>query len=162
MTGLECMDVEGTDKLMNTLTKSLLLLLLVFGGSLSAYAEEDNWGSLNNEAVALSQQGQFAAAVVAEKRALQLIQGIATSPPLDIAAIMSNLAGLYCAQKQYVLAESFLKRVLAIKEQILGQDHRYVADTLSQLALVYRQTGREENAERFEKRAAAILALQAH
>lgn len=75
---------------------------------------------------------------------------------------MSNLAWLYSAQKQYALAEPFLKRALAIKERILGQDHRDIASTLSQLALVYRQTGREENAEYAEKRAAAILGLKPH
>ncbi|WP_158229247.1 tetratricopeptide repeat protein [Collimonas sp. PA-H2] len=147
---------------MKILTKSLLLLLLAFGGSPLAYAQEDNWGTLNNEAVALSQQGKFAAAVVAEKAALQIIQGTATSLPLDVAGIMSNLAWLYSAQKQYALAESFLKRTLAIKESILGQDHQDIANTLSQLAMVYRQTGREENAEHVEKRAAAILALKPH
>lgn len=156
------MGIEGTDKLMKILTKSLLLLLLAFGESPLAYAKEDNWGTLNNQAVALSQQGQFAAAVVAEKAALQVIQGTATSLPLDVAGIMSNLAWLYSAQKQYALAESFLKRTLTIKERILGQDHQDIANTFSQLAVVYRQTGREENAEYVEKRAAAILALKPH
>lgn len=136
---------------MKILTKSLLLLLLGYGGSPLAYAQEDNWGSLNNEAVARSQQGQFAAAIVAEKTALQIIQGTATSLPLDVAGIMSNLAWLYSTQKQYALAESFLKRTLAIKERILGQDHPDIANTLGQLAVVYRQTGREENAEYVEK-----------
>lgn len=147
---------------MKILTKSLLPLLLALEASLPAYAQEDNWGSLNREAVALSQQGQFPAAIATEKNALQLIQGSAAALPLDVAAIMSNLAWLYSAQKQYALAEPFLKRALAIKERILGQDHRDIASTLSQLALVYRQTGREENAEYAEKRAAAILGLKPH
>jgi len=147
---------------MNIATKPLLLLLLALGGNLPAYAQEDNWGNLNNQAVALSRQGQFAAAIAAEKTALQVIQGTAASLPLDIAGIMSNLGWLYSTQKQYTLAESFLKRTLAIRERILGQDHPDVVNTLSQLALVYRQTGREESAESVEKRAAAILVSQPH
>ncbi|MEM4990066.1 tetratricopeptide repeat protein [Collimonas sp. H4R21] len=147
---------------MKIATKPLLLLLLAFGGNLLAYAQEDNWGNLNNQAVALSRQGQFSAAIAAEKTALQVIQGTAASLPLDIAGIMSNLGWLYSTQKQYTLAESFLKRTLAIRERILGQDHPDVVNTLSQLALVYRQTGREESAESVEKRAAAILASQPH
>ena len=147
---------------MKIATKPLLLLLLAFGGNLQAYAQEDNWGNLNNQAVALSRQGQFAVAIAAEKTALQVIQGTAASLPLDIAGIMSNLGWLYSTQKQYTLAESFLKRTLAIRERILGQDHPDVVNTLSQLALVYRQTGREESAESVEKRAAAILASQPH
>ncbi|WP_038488299.1 tetratricopeptide repeat protein [Collimonas arenae] len=162
MADLKSTDVEGSDKLMKILTKSLLFLLLAFGESLLAYAQDDSWGSLNNQAVALSQQGQFSAAIAAEQKALQVIQGTPTSLPLDIAGIMSNLAWLYSTQKQYSLAESILKRVLKIKEQILGQDHRDVANTLSQLALVYRQTGREEKAEPLEKRAATILASTSH
>jgi tetratricopeptide (TPR) repeat protein len=147
---------------MKIATKPLLLLLLAFGGNLPAYAQEDNWGNLNNQAVALSRQGQFSAAIAAEKTALQVIQGTAASLPLDIAGIMSNLGWLYSTQKQYTLAESFLKRTLAIRERILGQDHPDVVNTLSQLALVYRQTGREESAESVEKRAAAILVSQPH
>lgn len=147
---------------MKILTQSLLLLLLAFDANLPACAEEDNWGNLNSEAVALSQQGQYPAAIAVEKSALQAIQGSTAALPLDVAGIMSNLAWLYSAQKQYVLAEPFLKRALAIRERILGQDHRDVASTLSQLALVYRQTGREENAEYVEKRAAAILGLKPH
>ncbi|AMP15312.1 tetratricopeptide repeat protein [Collimonas pratensis] len=147
---------------MKILTKSLLLLLLGLDANLSACAEDGNWGNLNNQAVALSQQGQYPAAIAAEKSALQLIQGSAAALPLDVAGIMSNLAWLYSAQKQYALAEPFLKRVLTIKERILGQDHQDVASTLSQLALVYRQSGREENAEYVEKRAAAILRLKPH
>jgi len=148
---------------MNIATKPLLLLLLLaLGGNLPAYAQEDNWGNLNNQAVALSRQGQFAVAIAAEKTALQVIQGTAASLPLDIAGIMSNLGWLYSTQKQYTLAESFLKRTLAIRERILGQDHPDVVNTLSQLALVYRQTGREESAESVEKRAAAILVSQPH
>jgi len=147
---------------MNIATKPLLLLLLALGGNLPAYAQEDNWGNLNNQAVALSRQGQFSAAIAAEKTALQVIQGTAASLPLDIAGIMSNLGWLYSTQKQYTLAESFLKRTLAIRERILGQDHPDVVNTLSQLALVYRQTGREESAESVEKRAAAILVSQPH
>ncbi|WP_211441813.1 tetratricopeptide repeat protein [Collimonas humicola] len=159
MNRLESFDIEEADKFMKILTKPLLLLVLAFGGNQLAHAEEDNWGSLNNQAVALSQQGQFTAAIIAEKAALQVIQGTAASLPLDVAGIMSNLAWLYSTQKQYALAEPLLKRVLAIKELILGKDHRDIANTLSQLALVYRQTGREENAGYAEKRAAAILAM---
>lgn len=40
---------------MKILTKSLLPLLLALEASLPAHAQEDNWGSLNREAVALSQ-----------------------------------------------------------------------------------------------------------
>jgi tetratricopeptide (TPR) repeat protein len=156
------MDIEGIDKFMKILTKSLLFLLLAFSGNLLAHAQEDNWGNLNNQAVTLSRQGQFSAAIAAEKAALQIIQGTATSLPLDIAGIMSNLGWLYSTQKQYALAESFLKRTLAIRERILGQDHPDVVNTLSQLALVYRQTGREGSAESVEKRAAAILASKSH
>ncbi|WP_194270718.1 tetratricopeptide repeat protein [Glaciimonas soli] len=142
---------------MKILTKSLLLVVLALGGSIQAYAQDDSWGSLNSKAVAQSQQGQFTAAIATEKTALQVLQGTAAPLPLDMAAIMSNLAWLYSTQKQYTEAELFLQRALAIKEKVLGKDNKDVANTLSQLALVYRQ-----NADSMEKRAATILASKSH
>ena len=57
-------------------------------------------------------------------------------------------------------AHRLYKRSLAINEKALGPDHPDVATSLEIMAVVYRRTGREKEAEAQEKRAAAIRAIK--
>jgi Tetratricopeptide repeat len=46
---------------------------------------------------------------------------------------------------------------LAIREKTLGPNHPYVAQSLNNLALLYRMEGRSSDAEPLDRRALAIL-----
>jgi len=139
--------------------RSLLMFISLFVICLPGYTQDDSWVSLNNEAVALSQKGEFSAALIAEKKCLTALQGEPSPLPLDVAEIWDNIAQLYSAQEQYEMAEPFLKRALVVQVKILGPDNLSVAQTLNQLALVYRRTNRTSGAEYAEMRAAAIERL---
>lgn len=130
---------------------SLSLLLFFLLMDLPAYAQEESWVNLNNQAVSLTQQGQFPAAIVADKKALVILQGTEVPQPLVIAEILRNLAWLYATQQQYALSEQLLKRALKMYAQELGPDHPEVADALNQLASVYRQAEQEQDAKQAEK-----------
>jgi len=60
----------------------------------------------------------------------------------------------------YTEAELILKRSLAITEKALGPEHPHVAMALNNLAWLYRDTGREAEAEKLEARAAKIEAME--
>ena len=74
---------------------------------------------------------------------------------------LTNLALVYRAQRRYAEAEPLYKRSLAIIEKALGPEHRYVAWSLENYAVLLRATGRSDEAERMEARAKAIHAKRA-
>ena len=51
---------------------------------------------------------------------------------------LNNLAALYNAQGQYAKAEPLYQRSLAIREKALGPEHPDVANSLNNLAELYR------------------------
>ena len=65
-------------------------------------------------------------------------------------------AHLYDAQGKYAEAEPLYKRSLKIWEKALGPEHPDVATSLSNLAELYRQIGKEDEAEILETRARKI------
>jgi tetratricopeptide (TPR) repeat protein len=58
---------------------------------------------------------------------------------------------------QYADAEGLYKRSLAIREEKLGRDHPDVAQTLSNLGILYRNQGKYAEAEAHYKRAPGDL-----
>jgi tetratricopeptide (TPR) repeat protein len=73
-----------------------------------------------------------------------------------VAATLTNLAGVYQAQGNYAEAESLYQQALAIVKKTLGPDHPYVATVLENISELYKETGRMNEAKRFEERANAI------
>ena len=67
---------------------------------------------------------------------------------------------LYFNQGLYALAERLHNRSLAIRDKALGPDHPAVAQSLENMATLYRKTDREKAAEELKKRAAAIRAIK--
>jgi len=67
-----------------------------------------------------------------------------------------NLAGLFEAQGKYAEAEPFYKRVLKIREKVLGPDHPDVATVCENMAKCYRNMGKKHEAEVLETRAKQI------
>jgi len=74
------------------------------------------------------------------------------------AARLLNKAGHYLNDSaQYAGAETLFKRALAIREKVLGADHRDVAISLNNLAVLYQRQGRHTDLEPLHKRALAIF-----
>jgi hypothetical protein len=70
------------------------------------------------------------------------------------------LALLCHDQGESAKAEPLLKRALAIREKALGPDHPHVAQSLENLANLYRASERNAEAEVLEQRAAKIRAIK--
>ena len=66
---------------------------------------------------------------------------------------------LYRAGK-YDRAEIVAKKALEVAEKNVGPDHPNVAQSLNNLADLYRSTKRDEEAEKLEQRAARIRAIK--
>ncbi|MGH8742231.1 MAG: tetratricopeptide repeat protein, partial [Burkholderiales bacterium] len=65
-------------------------------------------------------------------------------------------AELYAAQQQFVAAEHYYRRSLAIREAHLGADHAAVASALEKISRLYILMGRMEDAKGLSERAARI------
>jgi tetratricopeptide (TPR) repeat protein len=75
-----------------------------------------------------------------------------------VATSLQNLAEVEIAQGRYSDAEKLCERALAIAEKSLGTDHPDVALILADLATIYRETERPDQAAVAEARAEAIRA----
>jgi tetratricopeptide (TPR) repeat protein len=69
---------------------------------------------------------------------------------------LNNLARLYQAQGKYAVAEPLYGRSLKIVEKALGPEHTQVATTCENMAGLYRQIGKKDEAEILETRARKI------
>lgn len=72
------------------------------------------------------------------------------------ALTLNNLAAIYHTEGKYQMAEVNYKKSLAMKEQLLGEDHPEVAVNLHNLATMECARGRYKEAEPFYKRALEI------
>ncbi len=105
--------------------------------------------SLDNLAELYRAQGQDALAEPLVKRSLAITAAFENSSALS-----------HEKQGQYGEAEMSYKAALMAHEYAFGPDHPDLAPILSNLAGLYRKTGREKEAEELEKRAAAIRAIK--
>ena len=65
---------------------------------------------------------------------------------------LNSLAELYHIQGNYAAAEPLYKRLLAMREKVLGPEHPDAAQTLNNLARLYRAQGNNAAAELLFKR----------
>jgi Tfp pilus assembly protein PilF len=56
------------------------------------------------------------------------------------------------AQDKYLEAEKFLRRALAVKEQVLKPDHRSIAHTLNNLVIALEAQGKNDEAAKYRRR----------
>ena len=75
------------------------------------------------------------------------------------ATLLNDLAEIYRAQSRTarLYAERLYKRALAVYELALGPDHPYVAASLNNLALLYDEQGRADEAEALYRRSLGVL-----
>ena len=137
---------------MKTLSKALLIVLLITSFSMAAHAQEELWEQLNSKVVKLYQQGRYAEAAKVAEEALTVAEKTFGPEHPDVATSLNNLAELYRAQGKYAEAEPLYKRSLAIREKVLGSNHPDVATTCENMAWLYRQIGKEDEAKKLEAR----------
>ncbi|XXU61288.1 CHAT domain-containing tetratricopeptide repeat protein [Sorangium sp. So ce1078] len=111
---------------------------------------------LRDGADKLYREGNYAAAISLEKRALDIRLAALGPEHLDVAGSLNDVAQLYAMTGEYARAEPLHQRALAIRERALGPDHADVAASLNNLASLYDHKGDHARAEPLHRRALAI------
>jgi CHAT domain-containing protein len=101
-------------------------------------------------------EGKYAEAEKALKRALEIKEKALGSDHPSVAASLQNLANVYGHEGKHADTESLYKRALAIREKALGVDHPEVASTTVSLANLYHQQGNYALADELYKRALVV------
>ena len=112
--------------------------------------------ALNEIALFLSSQGDYARALPLQERALAITEQALGPDHPDTAIRLDNLAAIYRQLGRAADALPLQERALAITEQALGPDHPDTAIRLDNLAAIYRQLGRAADALPLQERALAI------
>jgi len=102
------------------------------------------------------EQGNYAEAEPLHKRALAIREEALGPDHTDVAASLSNLAGVYHGEARYAEAEPLYNRALAIFEKSLGPDDPEIAAVLNNLAALYRDEGRYAEAKPLYRRSLEI------
>ncbi|MGF1481475.1 MAG: tetratricopeptide repeat protein [Cyanophyceae cyanobacterium] len=111
---------------------------------------------LNQQVLALLEQGEYAQAIPLAERALAIRERVLGEEHADVATSVNNLASLYYDQGNYAKAEPLFRRALRISEEALGSNHPDVATSLDNLASLYQAQGNYAEAEPLSQRALAI------
>jgi tetratricopeptide (TPR) repeat protein len=111
---------------------------------------------LNEAGVYLRQRAQYLRTEQLSRRALAIGEKSYGPNHPNVAAILSNLAGLLCVTNRPAEAEPLYRRALAINEKAYGLDQPEVAIALNNLAELLRDTHRLAQAEPLYRRALSI------
>ena len=111
---------------------------------------------LNNLAVLLSGQGDYAVARLLHERALVITETIYGLHHPIVATDLSNLAAVLLAQGNYAKALPLHQRALAIRETTFGPTHPITAQSLNNLAELLRTLQQHATARPLYERALAI------
>ncbi len=132
------------------------LLFLMVCGSLFSQQYVDSFLEARQSANEAFNKGDLNTALKEEKRALGLAQGKYGQFHPSLVPVLNDLATLERYLGQYQDAEKYYKLGLTIREQILGMDDPLVAESLDNLAVLYDDLERDEEAQILEKRALAL------
>lgn len=125
--------------------------------SMPAHAEEPmTWEALDQQTIALYNEGNLDYAVVIAKTALTAVEEALGPEHPSVATVLNNFATVYYAQGEYKKAELLYERSLTIKQRAFGPNHLDVAQAMNNLATLYYAQGRYEDAEPLYRRALEI------
>jgi serine/threonine protein kinase len=85
-------------------------------------------------------QDRFADAKELYSRGLDILETTG-APPIDVSALLDDLAQVYADEQQWALAKKTYERALQVDRRILGDDHPRVAMRLNNLAIVAQNIG---------------------
>jgi tetratricopeptide (TPR) repeat protein len=109
--------------------------------------------SMEHEALALQDKGEYKAAEELFRNCLSERQRALGADHIDTLAAMNNLANLLHDRGENLEAESLHQQVLEARERTLGPDHPHTLATLNNLALVLKARGSFAEAEPYARRA---------
>jgi tetratricopeptide (TPR) repeat protein len=121
-----------------------------------AWAQQDAWNQLNQEAVKLCREGKSAEAIKIVEKSVETAENTFGPEHSNVAVSLNFLAELYRSEGKYAETEVLYKRSLVITEKALGPDHPDLAAALNNLAEFYREQGKYAEAEPLYKRALPI------
>jgi tetratricopeptide (TPR) repeat protein len=127
-----------------------------FALQLAEVIGEPAWKLLNQSAVQLYGQGQYAQAVSFAETALMLAQQLWGEEHPNIATALNNLAALYESQGKFASAEPLYQKGLAIWKCLFADDHPSIAQSLNNLAFLYESQGKFTSAEPLYQEALAM------
>lgn len=134
--------------LYSVLSTLLVACLLTF---CPASAEEAESGSSRWEKLEASAEKAFVDEEYEKSRELWMqALKVAESDPkqeLNVATTLNQLNHLFVHTKEYEKASAFLKRALAIRKKLLGENHLLTAETIGNLALISHKLGHDHEAE---------------
>ncbi|MPY34374.1 DUF4297 domain-containing protein [Streptomyces adustus] len=110
----------------------------------------------NNAGLALMELEDHAAAAKAFDKALQIHKALRDVDSTRSLTAEANLARTWTARGEFSTARKKLEEVLAKQEKVLGESHRDVATTLTNLAVVLSHLGLNGDAARVALRAVKI------
>jgi CHAT domain-containing protein len=109
---------------------------------------------------ALQQKADYAGAVKAYQRALELAPQVLGPDHVNTAGILNNLAAVYADMGQPDKAEPLYQQSLKIYESKVGPDHPVVATSLNNLGNLYKGRGQYTKAEPLYQRSLRIRELK--
>ena len=114
--------IENREEIMRFF-KSCLWGLLIFFSVCSFSVAEENWKTINQQAISAYQKGDYKRATVLAKQALEIAKIQYGKIHPNTLTSMNNLALFYQNHGQYGLAELLNKQTLFLSKQVLGLDH---------------------------------------
>jgi CHAT domain-containing protein/tetratricopeptide (TPR) repeat protein len=139
-----------------SLLRSILIgLILAQLAGTQAVGKTEDLIALNNQAIQLYNQGNYAEAFQHAERALSLAEKALGPEHPDTLTSINNLAFFYQARGRSGEAEPLLLRALRGYEKVLGPEHPDTLACINNLASLYQSQGRYGDAEPLYKRALA-------
>ena len=111
---------------------------------------------IENQWIALYNQGRYAEAIPLAERALAIREGVLGPDHPDLALTINSLAILYQNVGDYARAESLYRRSLSIDRSVFGEDHPNLAIAYGNLATLYFHLGDYRQSEELLKKSLAL------
>ncbi len=113
------------------------------------------WKHLNETGEKEFNEGHYGAAQKSFKEACEIAESYDVQDP-RLATSLNNLGNVYFKQDFYPEAERSIKKALAIRTDIFGQNGLPIADSMNDLAMVYFAENKTDQAEPLLNKALAI------
>src|SRR6266852_2759637 len=132
-----------------------LMLALSLCVCAPALAGEAEWAAHMSTGEIANRAGDYRTAAAGYEAALREAESFGASDP-RLATTLNDLAELYKTQGRLADAEPLYRRVLGIREKVLGPDHPDVGTSFNNLAVLYKTQGRFAEAEPLYRRSLGI------
>ena len=134
---------------------SLIALVCLLAFAKDTLAQDTAWERYSQDGIKAYKQGRDSEAERLLRLAVKESEQFGAND-LRVAQSLRNLAMVLDARENYAEAESVQRRVLSIKEKVLGQNHREVASTLNDLGVLCYDQAKYAEGEACYRRALEI------